>query len=336
MFLFFAFIVMTGLVACVAGVARALVSHAVGLSPRSVDVGIGPLVAAVCVGPTCYQFRALPLWTRSRPQMSGRPQERWPAYERASIAKRLLVDATRPAFGILFAALSMWIYFAAVNFPFDSVEIVQVTAGSPAAKAGLRTGDVIVTSTDFEFAGARRFVAAIQTSTKFPLRLPIKRGDRMITAVVEPEVRLGQPAIGVAYWMRPGTPRPLGPVGAVAPALAFVEDAMRALITFPAQLWLGRSTRPTLWTEIFVALVPSGYLGLVAWVLAALSGVFVAMINLVPLPTMRLDGSRIVLSLLSVATGHTDRELFGSVRAKYAVFATGVGLLALYQAATTG
>ena len=331
MFLFVAFIFMTGLVTCAAGITRAFVARAIGLAPARCDVGVGPVIARGHWGSTHYRIRLLPVWTRICAEAAGRTRNRWLGYEQAPVAKRLMIDLTRPVFGVFVAFFLMWAYFAAVNFPFDAVEIVHVTPGSPAAKAGLQAGDVIVASADFEIAGAQRFVAAIQTAKEGQLHFQVLRDGETRRMSVAPESRRGQVSIGVSYWMRVGRPQPLGPVGAVAPALAFVEEATRTLLMAPTQLWTTGPTPTTFWTEISVAFVPSGYLGLVAWVLAALAAMLIALINLVPLPTTRLDGSRIVLSLLSAATGRPTGEFVRDEAAGLTVFVAAIGLVVLYQ-----
>ncbi|MEM7677244.1 MAG: M50 family metallopeptidase [Myxococcota bacterium] len=298
-----AFILMTGLAACVASIGRALVAQVVGVPLAQCDLGIGPVVARMDGSSTRFIFRLLPIWARSWPEAQPRRSSRWCAYERASFARRLLVDISRPAVSITLAVLMMWTYFAAINLPFDAVEITQVTSKSPAAAAGLRTGDVIVASKSFEFNGARRFVAALQTSKGKPIHLQVIRQNQTTTVAVIPKRQQARLFIGITYKMRPGAPQPMGAIGAIEPAFAFIKDAAHTIIMLPVLAWRPLSANTTLLTEVIVAFVPSGYLGIVAWVLGALSAVLVALASLIPLPTMKSDGYRIILNFLSRVTG---------------------------------
>ena len=77
-------------------------------------------------------------------------------------------------------------------------QIISVTPGDPADRAGIEVGDVIV-AVDGEDAAGGDFVERISTSTGTPLTFTIRRGDGTEQVRVTPEMQGDRAMIGVGF-----------------------------------------------------------------------------------------------------------------------------------------
>ena len=100
------------------------------------------------------------------------------AYWRAKTWKRVAVIAAGPAANIMLAlVLFTGLYMTSVGRATTAVD--QVSAGSPAAKAGLRSGDTIV-SIDDKHVEANDIAEAIASSNGKPLTLVVARDATLV------------------------------------------------------------------------------------------------------------------------------------------------------------
>jgi len=116
--------------------------------------------------------------------------------------------------------------------------LAEVVPGSPAAKAGLQAGDVMLAVGDQAIASADEFVAAIRKASPGDrVRLKIRRQDRESIVLVKlgerPEVAAATPAAPPK--VAPGEPaRPAGEAVAPAPPTATAPKSPEAPVSAPA------------------------------------------------------------------------------------------------------
>jgi S1-C subfamily serine protease len=67
------------------------------------------------------------------------------------------------------------------------MRVAKVTAGGPADKAGIETGDVIVRFGETPVHSVRDYMVGLQNATgDKPVPVQIKRGEKTLTVMVEP------------------------------------------------------------------------------------------------------------------------------------------------------
>jgi len=178
------------------------------------------------------------------------------------------------------------------------VVISDVTADSPAAKAGLQGGDRILAAGGQAVKSSEQVVQYIRSHKAEPIVLDVDRnGTKMqLTATIPP----GQEIIGVHVGQR----LPLGPGGPVASARYAVDSNVRVLkLTGKAlgQVFRGkRSVRNTLSGPIGIARESSRVVSELGWVglftMLSFLSLNLGIFNLLPIPV--LDGGAIFLLLI--------------------------------------
>lgn len=307
-----------GLVSCAADIVRSVVARKVGLRVELLELGIGPIIYASRANGARFVLRLLPVLTLQNvvtgfPSFkAGDDETDSQAYPNRPFGARVALVSVRAIFGALVSFVAAWIYFGAVNLPFDRLAISEVIPGAPAEQAGLRALDEIVGSPDFALGGSGRFLRAIQSSDGRPLRFDIERGRQVLTATVTPRAQNGRFTIGIRYRVTTGPPEPLGVAAGASAALGFVGQAISDFRAVVARLWGAPPGRPGVFDELFLSFVPSGYLGATALILTALAAAIFGILNLLPTPLVRLDGGRLFINLVSLVTGQPVGRLEGS------------------------
>ena len=181
------------------------------------------------------------------------------------------------------------------------VIISDVTAGSPAAKAGLQGGDRILTIGGESVKSSEQVVQYIRSHKTEPIAMDIDRnGQKMqVTARIPP----GEEIIGVHV----GQKLPMGRGGLVSAAGYAVDSNVRVLrITGKAlgQVFRGkRSVRNTLSGPIGIARESSRVVSELGWVglftMLSFLSLNLGIFNLLPIPV--LDGGAIFLLLIEGA-----------------------------------
>ena len=240
------------------------------------------------------------------------------AYWRAATWKRVAAIAAGPAANILLAlVLFTGLYMTSVGRATTTVESVSV--GSPAAKAGLRPGDVIV-SIDDEHVEAGDISDSIASSNGKPLTLVVARNSTLevlpatAAQLSDGRYRLGfvlsgegLPANEAAGESLRLTWRVTREIGASLGRLVTGEG--RKDISSPVGIVQGSSDAAKQGTESFLFV-----LGLIS--------LSIALLNLLPL--LPLDGGHIVFA---VAEGISGRAVRREIYERVSVVGIGIVLL---------
>jgi regulator of sigma E protease len=154
----FAFIVLLGIMVVVHEFGHFVVAKLCGVRVEAFSVGFGPRLFGIKVGDTDYKVCILPFggyvkMTGETPDSSAEADGEAPApYDPAAFSshprwQRMLIGLAGPVSNFILAFVAMTFYFGWINespaFEVNDTRIEWVTPGSPAAQAGLETGDVI-------------------------------------------------------------------------------------------------------------------------------------------------------------------------------------------------
>jgi regulator of sigma E protease len=276
-----------------------------GMRVRRFSIGFGPALAKVVRRGTEFRIGALPLG--GYVQIDGMsPQDGSdPSSPDNYMAKPVHVRAATIFAGPFANYLLGFVLLALFYAFFYIVElaplrVVEVVDDSPAAKAGLLKGDLIIGTSSAAFAGTEDLLEAIKNSGG-ALSLAVEREGEKKTILLQPEaVDGGGMRIGIAYEATRHEMRPLGFSPGVGAALTHVWQTSVNQLKGLASLIRGASG-----TKL------SGPVGMVkglarraemSWAAALASvadlSVMLGLLNLLPIPA--LDGSRLMFLILGL------------------------------------
>jgi len=108
---------------------------------------------------------------------------------------RFLIVLAGPAFNLIFAAVALFLVFSFFSgVPYLTTQVGGVKEGSPAAHAGLKTGDQILSVEGQSVSRWDDLSVKIRQGGEHPLTLSVRRGDRDFQVQVTPQ-RLETPDI---------------------------------------------------------------------------------------------------------------------------------------------
>lgn len=155
------------------------------------SLGFGPKIMGKKYGETEYLISAFPLGGYVKmlgedQESEIREDERARAYSFQPVWKRLLIVMSGPVFNLFFAAfIFILVFFAGV--PSLSPEVGEIMADTPAARAGLAKGDIIVEIDGTPIKRWDEMTAIVHKSAGIKLDFKIKRNDGIITLDITPE-----------------------------------------------------------------------------------------------------------------------------------------------------
>jgi regulator of sigma E protease len=172
-------------------------------------IGFPPRLATLfTAGGTQFTFNAIPLGGFVRPKGENDPSVPG-GLAAANPWVRLCVLAAGPFTNLAVAAILAVVFVYSLGEPvFGRVLIEGISENSPAERAGLQPGDLILKANGKEFQTADQLKAEIDANLGQPMELTYQRGDQVTTITITP--RNPPPtdgAIGIAmgYQTRPTT-----------------------------------------------------------------------------------------------------------------------------------
>jgi len=166
------------------------------------SMGFGPRLWGVQRGDTDYRVSALPLGGYVRMAGDNPVAERTGApYEFLSRPRwqRLLIAVAGPITNILLTFVIFWGIYGLTSEPFLPPVIEEVKAGSPAQKAGLQPGDMIVSIDGKAVTTSSEPVDIIRGSGGHALQFVVQRDGKEVRLAITPEFT--QVPSGPAVWM---------------------------------------------------------------------------------------------------------------------------------------
>jgi len=162
-------------------------------------LGFGPKIVGKDVGETEYSIRYVPLGGFVK--MLGEdeedeeipdlpPEEMERAFNRKPPFKRMAIVAAGPVFNLVLALfLFLGIFLIAGNYVMTA-EVGEVRPGTPAEMAGMQEGDLIIAIQDQAINSWEDMKVLVQEKAAIPLVFTVKRGDRLLTMTVTPEISM--------------------------------------------------------------------------------------------------------------------------------------------------
>lgn len=317
----------------VAALAALIVVHEVGhlvaaklchIKVQEFGIGFPPRLARLFkVGETEFTLNWIPLGGFVRPAGENDPNVPG-GLASASPWARLFVLISGPAMNILTALLLLAFIFSQLGRPdLTVVEIMDVSAGSPAEQAGLQAGDLVVSANSEEIDSSEELRDIIYANLGEQIEITVDRDGVVHTASLVPrDPPPADGAIGIAMG-HPSLPINAGE-SLVYSGQAIVEQ-VRALIALPGRLLTGEVSADQgrlvgykgmydIYTEVREAdAAPESDLppGINTLSFFASISVSLGLLNLLPVPA--LDGGRILFTLPEILFGKRVPPVYENV-----------------------
>ncbi|MGD1860748.1 MAG: RIP metalloprotease RseP [Leptolyngbyaceae cyanobacterium] len=289
-----------------------------GIHVNRFSIGFGPVLWKYQGPETEYALRAIPLggfvgFPDDDPE-SQIPRQDPDLLRNRPVLDRAIVISAGVIANLLFAYLVFVVQFASVGVPsgFDpepGIAIPQVMSEtSPAAQAGLKAGDVILSADGEFFDSLESFVDLIQDNPEQPINLTVQRSDQTLDLTVVPETNSeGKSVIGVQL-QRNGTMQyrradnvlEMFTLAAEEFQSMFLQtvQGFAMLITNFSQM-AGQVSGPVAIVEQGANLASSNVATLFPF--TAIISINLAIINILPLPA--LDGGQLAFLLVEALRG---------------------------------
>lgn len=197
------FIVVLGPLIFVHELGHFLVAKLFKVKVLKFSIGFGTPLYSKTIGETEYIIAALPLGGYVK--MYGEhedekvdPEEQHRSFSHKPVSNRMAVVAAGPAFNILFAVLIFFgiFYFKGLPEDMDIPLVGVVTAESPAEKAGLQTGDIILSIDGQETTTWSRIPKLVQAGEGKEMTVIVKRAGEELSLKMTPEFKRSKDIFG--------------------------------------------------------------------------------------------------------------------------------------------
>ncbi|PKN28079.1 MAG: RIP metalloprotease RseP [Deltaproteobacteria bacterium HGW-Deltaproteobacteria-21] len=293
-----------------------LVAKYFGVKVLKFSLGFGYKLIGRKIGETEYLISTIPLGgyvkllgEDGEEAEAVSPAEAERAFNTQSALKRIAIVAAGPAFNLILA----WVIFCAVLLfsgkPVMTPEIGQVRPESPAEKAGLMKGDLIVDVQGRTIQDWQEIKTIVQENEGRPVNLTVKRGDRNLSVVLTPETATEKNLFGedvksaLIGIVASGNYKEidLGPVESLVEGTAKTWDIIKLTFLTIIKLFQGVVSIKTLGGPIMIGQLTGqvaqesiSYL----FPLLAIISINLGILNLLPIPI--LDGGLILFLLIEL------------------------------------
>ena len=168
-------------------------------------LGFGPKIKGKTVGETEYSIRYFPLGGFVKmlgedpedEELQGlSPEDAERSFENQHVLKRIAIVAAGPLANIVLALLLFWGLFFISGKQVLVPEIGQVRPGSPAEKAGLIKGDLIIFVEGKAIVDWSDIKGLVQDNAGKPLAIVVQRDDSILEVTVTPEMEASKNEFG--------------------------------------------------------------------------------------------------------------------------------------------
>jgi regulator of sigma E protease len=199
LYYFLPFVAVLGIMIFFHELGHFLVAKLFGVKVLKFALGFGPKLVGKTVAETEYSIRYFPLGgfvkmlgedpkEEAESDVSAADQKR--AFNHQHVLKRMAIVAAGPVFNLL---LALFLFCGLYLFSGVHVlppEIGQVTKGSPAHKAGLAKGDLIVSVQGHSIERWSQIRDLVRNKAGVPLSFVVKRNDRLLSMTITPEAAM--------------------------------------------------------------------------------------------------------------------------------------------------
>ena len=297
-----------------------LVAKYFGVKVLKFSLGFGPKLAGKRIGETEYLISLIPLGgyvkmlgeTDEEDAKPLSPQEQEKSFSNKHVLKRIAIVGAGPFFNLFLALVIFCAFFMISGYQVMIPEIGQVREDSPAHKAGLLKGDVIVSIEELNIQNWLDIKDVVQHSAGKPLEITVQREGRFLTFTVVPEASVGKNIFGeeiksaLIGIVASGKIEKvtLGPLGSIKQGFERTWEIMVLTCQVVVKLFQGAVSVKTVGGPIMIGQM-TGQVAQENWTylfpLMAVISINLGILNLLPVPI--LDGGFIIFLLIELMIG---------------------------------
>ena len=312
-------VVVLGVLIFVHELGHFLVAKRAGVTVLRFSLGFGPKLIGVQRGDTEYRLSLIPLGGYVK--MLGEESEEElsedqlkTSFQSQSPLKRIAIVLAGPMSNFVMAVVLFFLVFALVGIPQVTTRIGEVTADSPAEKAGLLAGDKVLAIDGKELANWGDIPQTIEETQREELTLLIERGDQKLTIKVSPKVSeiktiFGEPILRKVIGVMPSEEKffeQVSLVDALSHCVSYTVYLCKLFLISIVKLIqrvlpLDMLGGPIMIAQLAGREASKGFADLVLFT-GAIS-VNLAVLNLLPVPV--LDGGHILFYLIELLLGRS-------------------------------
>ncbi|MCR4654958.1 MAG: M50 family metallopeptidase [Lachnospiraceae bacterium] len=300
-----------------------LVAKKNGINVKEFWVGFGPKICSFDAGGTKYCLRIIPLGGACVFEDDTSDEDYVPgphAFMNASVFSRILTVLAGPCFNFLLAFVLSVVVLGLSGYTTTKLE--SVNEGSPAMKAGLQAGDVIIKMNSERVHLYEEIILNTQFNQGEPVAITYERNGERHTVDITPEYseEYGRYLFGIVGGLRDDDQTALS---TVRYSVYYVEFWIKNVYKSLAALFTGRVRMNEMSGVVGVAAAvddvyeeAKDYGALVVFInmlnIAVLLSANLGVVNLLPIPG--LDGGKLLLYLVEIVRRKPmDRELEGKI-----------------------
>jgi len=239
------------------------------------------------------------------------PAEIERSFAHKSLLKRILIVAAGPGFNLLLAVFLLMIVFLFYGVPVLLSQVGGVEPGSPAERAGIQKGDVILSLNGRPVREWEELSKGIKQSDGKPLTVQVRRQSKDLTLTIQPTKREGRNIFGEKRdeWIIGISSRVSVEKG--KPGLAIVKafqqtyDYAKLTLMALAKMVTGEVSPRNLGGPILIAQMAGQQAqeGLGSFLpFVAILSINLGVLNLLPIPI--LDGGHLLFFVVEAMIGH--------------------------------
>lgn len=323
-----AFILILGFLVLAHELGHFLVARKLGVAVAEFGLGFPPRLISKVIGGTRWSLNALPLggFVKIKGEAGESSDEPDSFSSRGPLQRTLIVLA-----GVTMNIVAAWLILAVLfstGAPMEitsdiprayvresAISITDVLPDSPAAGAGLRVGDKIVSADGRTFAAIEDLQAYIANHKDANVNLRYERNGALTNTALTPriikEFEPDRAVMGVAL-SEVGLVR-FPPARAVIMAsratYGYLQKILSAFSGIITNLWQGTGTAPGLGGPVAIAVATNDVV-ILGWpyvlLFTAILSLNLAIINILPFPA--LDGGRIIFFIAEAIRGRPSRQ----------------------------
>jgi regulator of sigma E protease len=294
-----AWIVVFGVLIAVHELGHFTMAKVTGIRVDEFSLGFGPALWKRQWGETLYAVRGIPLGGYVRMAgMDGSGEDDPRAFTHKPLWQRFMVILAGPFMNLVLAAVLYVVLFGPVGIPSPTTTVGIAMAGYPAAQAGIRPGDQVVSVDGRGVSSWTSLATAIATHDQRPIRITVRRPDGTVatyTVATRLDPAVHQRIIGIqpAY-----TSLHLPVLAAIAAGFNHTVQITVLWFTQLGRLITGQArfdvSGPVGIAVMVGQAVQQGWVSLI--LLAAALSANLGLFNILPVPV--LDGSKLWLIVI--------------------------------------
>jgi regulator of sigma E protease len=203
-------VVVFGLIVFVHELGHFLAAKLVGVGVERFSLGFGPKLLGKQVGETEYMLSAIPLGgyvkmvgEDASEEIAGAELHR--SFTHKSLPRRFLIVCAGPFSNFLtaFVVFSVTFFSFGVDLPIEAPQVGGVVSGMPAQRAGIESGDEVVSIDGMPIKTWEELAERIRASQGQEVRLTVKKAktDQLTEVVVTPELPSSQAGSGAPSYV---------------------------------------------------------------------------------------------------------------------------------------